>query len=73
MISHERCKFCHQRKGMSEYTFKCPSRPEYGHSWESVAGNGVSWNESLIGKLWATKNGKIIIIAGIVIILFLFS
>ena len=73
MISHERCKYCYQRKGMGEYTHKCPSRPEYGHSWESIAGNGISWNESLVGKLWTTKYGKIIIIAGVVIVLYFIS
>jgi hypothetical protein len=55
---------------MSEETFQCPSRPAFGHSWETIAGNGISWNESLIGRLWSTRIGKIIIITLILIFLF---
>ena len=73
MITHERCVYCNQRKGMSEYTKQCPERTAYGHSWETVAGNGIGWNESLIGKLWASKIGKIVIIIALFILFILFS
>jgi len=69
MISHQRCKYCYQRKGMIEFTQHCPSNQMYGHSWETISGNGISWNESLIGKLWAKKYGKIIVIIFLLLLL----
>lgn len=62
MISHQRCKHCYQRKGRSEQTMQCPARPAYGHEWESQSGNGITWDESLVGRLWNTRYGKIIVI-----------
>jgi hypothetical protein len=62
MISHQRCKNCKQRKGMSEHTAECPAKPAYGHDWETHSGNGISWDESLVGKLWRTTPGKIVVV-----------
>jgi hypothetical protein len=73
MFSHQKCKNCNQRKGMKEYTTKCPANPGFGHNWETISGNGVSWNESLVGKIWRTKFGKIFIIILVVIIYLLSS
>lgn len=41
MFSHQKCKNCNQRKGMKEYTTKCPANPDFGHNWETISGNGV--------------------------------
>lgn len=62
MVSHQVCKHCKQRKHQSEYTVSCPARPAYGHEWETFAGNGITWSESLVGKLWKTKFGKIVLL-----------
>jgi hypothetical protein len=72
MISHQRCKNCYQKKSIRGFNSECPSRPAYGHQWETISGNGVSWNESLVGKLWKTKYGKVIVIAlGLILIMML--
>jgi hypothetical protein len=41
---------------------ECPARPAYGHEWETLSGNGISWDESLVGKLWKTTPGKIVVL-----------
>ena len=70
MVSHQVCKNCHQRKGRQEQTLECPARPYYGHEWETHSGNGITWDESLAGKLWKTKYGKVVvIIVGIILLL----
>lgn len=69
MFSHQRCKNCNQRKGMREFTLHCPAS-SYGHQWETISGNGVSWDESLVGKLWKTTYGKFILVV-LALILFL--
>jgi hypothetical protein len=58
---------------MSENTLQCPAKPTYGHQWETVAGNGISSNESLVGKLWQTKTGKVIVVFIGIILFLLFS
>lgn len=73
MVSHQRCKNCFQRKGMSEQTMECPSRLAYGHDWEIVPGNGISWNKSLVDKLWKTKFGKVINIIAVLLALLLYK
>jgi hypothetical protein len=70
VISHQRCKHCRQRMNMPEHTMQCPARPSMGHDWETLSGNGISWEESRLGKLWATKYGKIIIIGFILYVIF---
>lgn len=70
MISHQACKHCYQRKERSEHTKECPARPYYGHEWETYSGNGITWDESLAGKLWETKFGKVVVIIfGIILLL----
>ncbi len=62
MIDHKVCKNCGQRRNGPEYTAKCPSKPLWGHDWETRGGNGVKWHESYVGKLWKTKIGKVLIL-----------
>jgi len=61
MLDHKVCKNCGQRKDRAEYTKECPSS-ELGHDWEVRTGNGVTWSESYVGRLWKSKIGKILIL-----------
>ena len=59
MFDVKECKNCGQRRHGPEFTPQCPAYPMRGHDWEL---RGLRWNESLIGKLWKTKIGKILML-----------